>query len=184
MAGFDELAALMEHRQRLLAERERLNLLIANVNQTIMAREGKIEMSDKKKFKGFLKPMVDENDRKFGKEIREKYGVETVERANVKMMNMTPEEYDAITALSKELMQTLAKAYKTGDPSSDIAQKAANLHKQWLNFYWSNYSKKAHAGLAQLYVDDERFTAYYDKQQPGTAAFLRDAILAYTGMKK
>ncbi len=33
-----------------------------------------------------------------------------------------------------------------------------------------------------MYVDDERFTAYYEKQ-PGTAVFLRDAILIYTGMK-
>jgi hypothetical protein len=35
-----------------------------------------------------------------------------------------------------------------------------------------------------MYVDDERFTAYYDKEQPGTAAFLRDAVLIYTGMNK
>jgi len=47
-----------------------------------------------------------------------------------------------------------------------------------------DYSKEAHAGVAQLYVDDERFTAYYDKEQPGTAAFLRDAILIYTGFKE
>ena len=33
--------------------------------------------------------MVDENDRKFGKEIREKYGVKLMERANVKMMVCT-----------------------------------------------------------------------------------------------
>lgn len=35
-----------------------------------------------------------------------------------------------------------------------------------------------------MYVDDERFTAYYDKEQAGTAEFLRDAIQIYTGMKK
>ena len=48
--------------------------------------------------------------------------------------------------------------------------------------YRNDYSKEAHAGLAQMYVDDERFTAHYDEKQPGTAAFLRDAILIYTGM--
>lgn len=37
--------------------------------------------------------------------------------------------------------------------------------------------------LAQMYVDDERFTAYYDAQQPGTAAFLRDAVRIYVGAK-
>jgi hypothetical protein len=34
-----------------------------------------------------------------------------------------------------------------------------------------------------MYVDDARFTAHYDKEQPGTAKFVRDAILVYTGMK-
>jgi len=34
-----------------------------------------------------------------------------------------------------------------------------------------------------MYVDDERFRAYYDKNKPGTAEFLRDAILVYTGIE-
>ena len=78
----------------------------------------------------------------------------------------------------------MAEAFKTGDPAGELAQKAADLHKQWLTYYWKEYSKEAHAGLAQMYVDDERFTAYYDKEQPGTAEFLRDAIHIYTGQKK
>lgn len=32
-----------------------------------------------------------------------------------------------------------------------------------------------------MYVDDERFTAYYNKDQPGAAKFLGDAVLIYTG---
>ncbi len=35
-----------------------------------------------------------------------------------------------------------------------------------------------------MYVDDERFTAYYDAKQVGTAMFLRDAVLVYTGDEK
>jgi hypothetical protein len=34
-------------------------------------------------------------------------------------------------------------------------------------------------GLGDLYVTDERFTAYYDKIKPGLAKFLRDAIHVY-----
>ncbi|GGN66960.1 MerR family transcriptional regulator [Oceanobacillus indicireducens] len=182
--SFDGVTALKEHRQKLLEKREQLDLLIANVDKTIASKERKINMSDKEKFEGFKKKMIDENDLKYGKEIREKHGIETVEKSNKKIMNMTQEEYEAVTKLSEQLTETLSKAFKTGDPASDIAQKAADLHKQWLTFYWSKYSKEAHAGLAQRYVDDERFTAYYDKEQPGTAAFLRDAIHIYTGMKK
>ena len=90
-------------------------------------------MSDREKFRGFVKELVDENEAKYSEEVRH--------------------------------------------------QKAADLHRQWLSFWWDSYSKEAHAGLAQAYVVDERFTEFYNRYQPGTAAFLRDAILIYTRTK-
>lgn len=181
---FDGAKALREHREKLLEKREQLDMLIANVEKTIAKTEGRIVMSDKEKFEGFKQKLIDENEKKYGEEIREKYGKDAVEKSNNRVKNMTQEEYDAVTRLGEEQLRILAEAFKTGDPSGELAQKAAELHKQWLTFYWDSYSKEAHAGLAQMYVDDERFRAYYDKEQPGTAEFLRDAILIYTGMEK
>jgi DNA-binding transcriptional MerR regulator len=180
---FDGAKALREHREKLLEKKEQLDLLIANVDKTIALTEGRITMSNKEKFEGFKKKMVEDNEKKYGKEIREKYGKENVDASNAKVMNMTEEQYQEVTALAEQLHTTLAEAFKTGDPAGELAQKAAHLHKQWLTYYWKEYSKEAHAGLAQMYVDDERFTSYYDKEQPGTAVFLRDAIHIYTGQK-
>ncbi|HWO95666.1 MAG TPA: MerR family transcriptional regulator [Bacillus sp. (in: firmicutes)] len=182
--SFDAAQALKEHREKLLAKREQLDTLIANLDKTIAAKEGRMTMTNKEKFEGFKRKMIEENEKKYGEEIREKYGSDAVEQSNAKLMNMTQEDYEKVTNLEKQLKETLAQAFETGDPASDIAQKAAELHKQWLTFYWAEYSKEAHAGLAQMYVDDERFTAYYDEKQPGTAAFLRDAVHIFTGMKK
>jgi DNA-binding transcriptional MerR regulator len=182
--SFDGAKALREHREKLLEKKEQLDLLIANVDKTIALTEGRIKMADKEKFEGFKQKLIDENEKKYGSEVREKYGKDAVERSNNKIKNMTQEQYKAVTKLGEEQMNTLAEAFKTGDPAGELAQKAADLHKQWLTFYWDSYSKEAHAGIAQMYVDDERFTAYYDKVQPGTAKFLRDAILIYTGMEK
>lgn len=182
--SFSGAKALIEHRERLLEKREQLDRLIANVENTIAFTEGRVKMKDKEKFEGFKKKMVDDNEKKYGEEIRKKYGNDTVDKSNAKMMNMTEEEYDRATSLAQQVLDTLTEAYKTGDPSSEIAQKAADLHKQWLCLYWPQYSKEAHAGLGQMYVDDERFKAYYDEKQPGTAEFLRDAILIYTGMNE
>lgn len=181
--SFDGAKALREHREKLLEKKERLDLLIANVDKTIALTEGRITMSNKEKFEGFKKKMVEDNEKKYGKEIREKYGKDSVEASNAKVMNMTEEQYQEVTALAEQIHTTLAEAFKTGDPAGEVAQKAAHLHKQWLTYYWKEYSKEAHAGLAQMYVDDERFTSYYDKEQPGTAVFLRDAIHIYTGQK-
>jgi hypothetical protein len=38
------------------------------------------------------------------------------------------------------------------------------------------YEVNRHKGIAELYVADERFTAYYDRAVSGCARFLRDAI--------
>ncbi len=182
--SFDGSKALKEHREKLLEKREQLDILIANVEKTIALTEGRIKMSDKEKFEGFKKKLIDENEKKYGEEIRRKYGNDTIDKSNKKLQNMTEEEYDEVTKLAQRVTDTLAEAFKTGDPAGELAQKAAELHKQWLTFYWTEYSKEAHAGLAQMYVDDERFKAYYDERQPGTAEFLRDAIIIYTGMNK
>ena len=58
------------------------------------------------------------------------------------------------------LLATLKAAMATGNPGGELAQKAADLHRQWLCYFWPHYDKEAHAGLAQMYVDDERFTAF------------------------
>jgi len=182
--SFDGAKALQDHRDKLLAKKTQLELLIANVEKTIALNEGRITMTDQEKFAGFKQKMIDDNEKKYGREIRGKYGEEAVNRSNNRLKNMTAEEYEEITNLANEIMTTLAEAMKTGDPASEPAQKAADLHRQWLSFYWDGYTKEAHAGVAQMYVDDPRFTAYYDANHPGTAVFLRDAVLIYTGIKK
>ncbi|MDF2589276.1 MAG: MerR family transcriptional regulator [Anaerocolumna sp.] len=182
--SFDGSKALHEHYEKLLEKKEQLEQLIANVEKTIAMTEGRLIMSDKEKFEGFKNKLIDENEEKYGKEIREKYGKETIEKSNQKLKNMTEKEYNEVTALANSVMEKLHEAFKTGDPASELAQEAAKLHKDWLCYYWDSYTKEAHAGLAQMYVDDERFTAYYDKEQPGTAEFLRDAIFIFTGTSK
>ncbi|HZG72489.1 MAG TPA: MerR family transcriptional regulator [Chondromyces sp.] len=181
--AFDHSRALKEHRKRLLDEREKLDTLIANVEKTIQLNEGRITMTDKEKFEGFKRKAIEENEEKYGEETRKKYGEEAVKKSNETFMNMSQEEHEEAIRIEGELRKTLAEAMKTGYPSGELAQKAADLHKRWLMHYWHEYSKEAHAGLAQMYVDDERFTAYYDKEQPGTAKFLRDAIYVYTGVQ-
>ena len=59
-------------------------------------------------------------------------------------------------------------------------EKYVAMHGHWLRMYWPDglYTPEAHKGLADGYVSDERFRAYYEKVAPGAAQFLRDAIHA------
>lgn len=179
--AFDGLSALKKHHRELLHRREQLNLLIANVEKTIAMKEGRITMADAERFEGFKRKLVAENEQQYGAEAREKYGHDAVEAANRKVLNMTPEQWAEVEQLSHAFNQTLKAAMAAGDPGGELAQKAADLHRQWLCYFWGEYNKEAHAGVTQLYVDDERFTAYYDRIQPGAALFLRDAVRIYTG---
>ncbi len=180
---FNGIRALSEHHDKLLVKRTQLDRLIANVEKTIASAEGRIKMTDQEKFEGFKKRIVDDNERNYGVEIRAKYGDEAVRRSNRKVLNMTQEEYDKAEGLAGSIKETLAEAYKTGDPAGELAQKAVDLHRQWLCLFYDGYSREYHAGLGEMYVADERFRAYYDDKQPGTAEFFRDAIQIYTGTK-
>ena len=97
---------------------------------------------------------------------------------------MTEEQYKELTATEKEMFEKLKKAFEEGDPQSENALRAAELHKKWLLYYWNSYSKEAHRVLGEMYVSDERFKQYYDQHGDGLAEFLRDAIYAYTKMGK
>ncbi|AFM39321.1 putative transcriptional regulator [Desulfosporosinus acidiphilus SJ4] len=180
---FDEAKALREHRVQLLDKRRQLDLLIANLDKSIALKEGKITMMDHEKFEGFKQRLIEDNEANYGQEARERYGDKAVDQSNQKVKGMTQEEYSAVTGLEAEFKETIHAAFLTGDPAGELAQRAADLHRRWLSFFWDGYSKEAHAGIAQMYVDDERFKAYYDEKQPGTAAFLREAVLIYTGIK-
>ncbi|WP_085993237.1 MerR family transcriptional regulator [Oceanobacillus senegalensis] len=177
----DQTAALKDHYNRLKEKRDRLETLMSTVKRTIANKEGGIQMKDKEKFEGFKDEMIRENEQKYGKEIREKYGEDIINASHAKLRGMSKENYKKMTNLGEEILSLLKKAYVTGNPACDVAQELAAKHKEWLMFSWSNYTKEAHLELADMYVTDERFTAYYDRAVKGGAKFLRDAIWMYLG---
>ncbi|MBM7578012.1 MerR family transcriptional regulator [Jeotgalibacillus terrae] len=178
---FDLISALQQHVQKLQEKHARLEQIISTVQKTIENKEGGTLMTDEEKFEGFKKKLINENEKKYGKEVREQYGDEVVDDSNAKMMGLSEDDFKKMQEVEKEFLEELKKGYETGDPASPEAQKAVELHKKWLSFTWPQYSKEAHAGLGDMYVSDERFTAYYDQHIEGGTRFLRDAIYVYAG---
>jgi N12 class adenine-specific DNA methylase len=137
-------------------------------------------------FETYKQKRIDKNERLYGAEIRTKYGENVIDRSNARFKGMSKERHAEMERLTQELNDTLKAAFEQGDPASALAQKACELHKQWLCFFWDEgvYSRETHMGIAQMYVDDARFTAFYDKIAPGCAVFLRDAVRVYTAEKQ
>ena len=176
---FDRRQAFEGHLSALREKRDQLDALIRNVTKSISVLKGESAMGDKEKFEGFGQRLVDENERTYGEEIRKKYGDKAVDESNDKIRGMTREQYEESERLRLEFEQTLRSAFDSGDPAGEAAQKACDLHRQWLCVFYPRYSKEYHRGLGEMYVSDERFRANYDKLAPGCAEFLHDAINIY-----
>jgi len=178
-ADFDRGEAFTNHLTALEQKRERLDKLIMNVKKSMTVMKGEAKMSDQEKFAGFKQALINENAEKYGADIREKYGNKTVDESNAKLMGLTKEQYEEGERIRLEFEDMLKVAFETGDPASDSAKKACELHKQWLKVFYPQYTREYHLGLANMYVADERFRANYDKLGDGCTEFLREAIKSY-----
>ena len=174
---FDRLAALRSHLKALEEKERELTLMIDSVKETILSAERNEIMSDDEKFKAFKKNLVEENEATYGKEARAKYGDEQVNAANANIMGLKDYEFERWSALDKEILAKLEQAVTENlSPENEMGEELTRLHLEWLSFTVKNCSAAQQKGIAQLYVCDERFTAYYDKKVPGCAAFLTAAV--------
>jgi DNA-binding transcriptional MerR regulator len=177
--GFDREQAFLRHLAELHNRRERLDALINNVAKSIAAMKGENTMTDNEKFEGFKQSLIDENERRYGSEIREKYGDSAVDESNANLKGLTKARYDESESLRLRFEETLKAAFEEGSPAGEQARQACDLHRQWLTIFYPKYSREYHRGLGEMYVADERFGANYEKLGAGCAAFLRDAINIY-----
>lgn len=139
-------------------------------------------MSDKEKFEGFKRELIEEKERLYGKEAREKYGEEAVDEANQKIMGLSEADYERFKNLEKEVLRQLEEAVRNKElPESETGHRIVLLHKDWLGYTWKEYSAQAHKGLASMYIADERFLAYYDKNIKGCGEFLVKAVDYWAG---
>lgn len=176
--------ALKDQYELLQEKRNYIDKLLETIDQTIKMMEGELNMTNNQKFEVFQNKLIEENEQKFGEEIREKYGEEQVEASNKRLKNMSEDQFKAMQQLEVQLLNRLKEAMELNDATSEVAMEAAELHKRWLCFSWAKYSKEAHVGLAQMYLHDDRFIAYYDERiGKGATQFLHDVIVAYAANK-
>lgn len=182
---FDLAGALEEHLRDLEQQKNRIDLLIDLVQRSIRSMKGEVDMSDAEKFQAFKENAVKQHEDMYGAEARRKYGDEEVDEAQRKVLNMTEEEYERFENLGKEIRERLKEAVLADvSPDSEEAGRIVMLHKEWLGMTWKKYTEEAHKAMANLYISDERFQAYYDQEVPGCAAFLEQAIRNKVGAEK
>ena len=175
----DRVGALREHHKRLLAERDRLGTLAATVARTIRDLEesghdegGAVLINRPENlFEGFDNSQYDD-------EARERWPEEFARSQRI-YASMTPEDVERMQRETTANMIRMAEFMAAGTRVDDEAVQAA-VHEHYLGIckFWTP-SAQAYACLGQMYMDDERFTANYDKIAIGLAAYYRDAMAHY-----
>lgn len=173
--------ALRQHLDRLKASRDRLDGLIESLKTTLSYRKGESVMTDQQKFEALKKQRVDENERSFGKEIREAYGEKAVKESNKRFLRLDRDQVEQMERIEEDLVELLRSACSEGKLTEAISEDIYGLHRKWLSYTWKEYSPAAHRGLAQMYEHDERFRAYYDQKAGCDAAgYLIESIKKHT----
>lgn len=168
----NERQALEVHHEWLLVERERLTRMAGTVARTITALELGETMTAEDMFTGF-------EHNPYEAEARQRWGDQAVDASNAKLESLSKDQQQAMMDEAQRINASLADCMERNLPAEDEpVQDAVAAHYRWVSLHWTP-DAQSYVGLGQLYVDDPRFTKFYDKVEPGLAAYLLAGIKVY-----
>lgn len=175
---FDILAALEEHRLELQKKIGQLETIKRTVDETIQHMKGKTEMTTDELFIGFS----EEQQAEYEKEATQTYDPEIVKASNAKWKAMSKQEQLRILEESKQVYLDMIAVMSKG-PASAEAQACVERWRKNMDHFWTPKPEQL-AYFGDLYNNDPRFKANFEKMQPGLAEFMREAINVYVkGLK-
>ncbi len=172
--GVSDVAALRDHAEGLRREAQRIEQQLAAVERTIAAAsEGEPLMAA---------DMLDGFDHTAHRaEVEQRWGASAYRSSDRWWRGLGDAGQASFLAESRELADAWRDAAAAGRPVTDPqVQELATRHIAWIATAWGGREPVAEQirGLAQMYVDDERFAAHYGGAE--AAAYVRDALLAAT----
>lgn len=172
--GFDLLRALEQHRRRLKKEQQQIDSLIQTIDNTILSLQNKkIMMDDKDLYEGFS----EEKKQAIRQEVAHRWGKAELEAAEDRIRQLGKDGWQDHKKKGEEITQLLADLMDLG-PDNKQAQQAIALHHRHMNLFYE-VTEERYRGLAQMYVADDRFKAYYEQFRPGLAEFVKAGINVY-----
>ena len=167
--------ALRAHLAWLRVERERIDRQLAAVERTICAADEGKDLMAEEMFDGF-------DQTQYREEVEQRWGEDAYARSDQWWKNLGTHGREAFVAESRAIGEAWAAAFATGLPvDGEQVQELASRHIAWIAAAWGGVQPTPEQirGLAQMYVDDERFAANYGGRVG--ASYVRDALVAATG---
>ena len=168
----DEVSALRVQHRWLLEESTRLQQMAATVALTLRAlAQGEI-MEAQDMFKGF-------GENPYEDEARQRWGDARVDASREALAALPGDRRNGLVAEARSINAELAACLGAGlAPSDPRVQAAVDRHYRWVCASWTP-DRGSYTALGAMYVQDSRFTAFYDQDAPGLAAYLAKAIEVY-----
>lgn len=174
---YNLLNALEFQRAELRKKSGEIRTLIKTLDKTIVELKTGKKMKIEEMYSGFSKEEVGE----IREEVIQKWGEDELLNSESRIGKLSKEEWQAVGQKGEQVGKDMAKLLHLV-PADPKVQEVVKQHYSWLgNFY--EVSKERYLGLADLYVGDERFTAYYDKYGKGTAQLLSEGMKVFASEK-
>ncbi|BDR59341.1 MerR family transcriptional regulator [Xylocopilactobacillus apicola] len=178
--NYDVVNSLKTHQRWLRQEVEELNRLNASLSEAIKYYQGEQSMTDDQKFQELKTQYLQENERLYGEELRDKYEEKELQQFNDNFANLSKEKYDAWKKAEEQLIKDLNILLKEPgvvDLDSPVAMDAFLSHQKWLKLIYPKYDSNFHRGIVQMYLADERFSDYYNSRTDGDSVELLAQII-------
>ena len=169
---YDPKEALRRQKRLLELRQQRLGRLIGQLDAAL---KGENIMD----FAAFDNTDFEKQKAAYAEEARRRWG-DTAAYAESESRHYTKEQAAALGREAQEIFaQAGALAAAKADPAGAQARTLVEAWKAYLSAHWYTCTDEILAGLGEMYTADERFRANLDRNGPGTAQFLHDAIAAY-----
>lgn len=175
---FDILKALEVHKLALKKKQAQLQEVEATVDKTIEYLKGKQKMDNKQLFIGLSK----EQEEAYAKEAEQMYDPEIVRASNKRWQGYSEEKKTQVMKESGKIYEDMAATIPQG-PASAAAQACVERWRKNMDNFWTPNLDQLR-GLADLYNQDERFKANFDKVDVRLAEFFREAVKIYVAEQK
>ena len=132
-------------------------------------------MENKELYGGFTKEEMD----KYTEEARQRWGdTEAFKQSQIRVKKMGREGLNRVLKESGKIVEDIVSQMPQGPESESVQLLMAKHYDSLRAFYEPNL--ELYRGLADMYIADERFEAFYEKIAAGLAQFMHDAMIHYT----
>ncbi|MFF9852868.1 MerR family transcriptional regulator [Streptomyces litmocidini] len=176
----DPHADPQEHLRRqhtlLTARIGELQRMAAAVEHAMEAKKMGINLTPEEKFEVF----GDKDPERFAEESARRWGgTHSHTQARARAAEYTKEDWQRM----KDEVDAWGAAYAAlmsegRDPRSEEAMDLAEAHRRHLTTWFFECHPRTHVELAEMYVADENFHAFYEAIHPGLPEHLREAVRA------